>query len=290
MNCRSGGDMKSRSSSSWETPCKPFPASPGAPPRPVGPAHPVLGVGVSVLQVAPPGECDRHAPGSYRRRRAGGRATPNVTGMPSGNGAPDEDLRRVAAANARFLRAIETLTDADVGRSSDLEGWSRGHLLTHLARNADSHCRRAQAAARGDVVEQYAGGFEGRAAEIEAGARRSAEALIADCRTSAAALATVWSDLPPGAWSNVTRDVGGRERPLSALPARRWQELEVHLVDLDVGVSYADWSDDFVDVFLPKLRSTVDERLPSGAALPPSTFKDPREELAWLYGRVDRPD
>jgi maleylpyruvate isomerase len=210
--------------------------------------------------------------------------------MPSENGAPDEDLRRVAAANARFLRAIETLTDADVGRPSDLEGWSRGHLLTHLARNADSHCRRAQAAARGDVVEQYAGGFEGRAAEIEAGARRSAEALIADCRTSSAALATVWSDLPPGAWSNVTRDVGGRERPLSALPARRWQELEVHLVDLDVGVPYADWSDEFVVVFLPKLRSTVGQRLPTGAALAPSAFDDPREELAWLYGRVRRPD
>jgi maleylpyruvate isomerase len=100
----------------------------------------------------------------------------------------------------------------------------------------------------------------------------------------------VWSDLPPGAWSNVTRDVGGRERPLSALPARRWQELEVHLVDLDVGVSYADWSDDFVEVFLPKLRSTVGERLPTGAALAPSAFDDPREELAWLYGRVRRPD
>jgi len=210
--------------------------------------------------------------------------------MPPEHSAPDEDLRHVAAANARLLRAIEPLSDADVGRPTTLEGWSRGHVLTHLARNADSHCRRAQAAIRADVIEQYPGGFEGRAAEIEAGAGRGAEALIADCRASAAALAAVWSDLPPAAWSSVTRDVVGRERPLSALPARRWQELEVHLVDLDIGVSYGDWSDDFVDAFLPKLRSTVEDRLPAGAMLAPSAFDDPREELAWLYGRAHRPD
>jgi maleylpyruvate isomerase len=205
------------------------------------------------------------------------------------NGAPDEDLERVAAANARLLRAIEPLSDADMGRPTNLVGWTRGHVLTHLARNADSHCRRAHTAVHCEVIEQYPGGFAGRAAEIDAGAGRRAAALIADCRGSGAALAAVWSDLPPGAWSCVTRDVGGRKRPLRALPARRWQELEVHLIDLDVGVSYAQWSDDFVDVFLPKLRATVEDRLPRGAALT-SRFGDPREELAWLYGRVHRPD
>jgi maleylpyruvate isomerase len=206
------------------------------------------------------------------------------------NGVPDEDLQRVAAANVRLLRAIEPLSDADMRRPTNLEGWSRGHVLTHLARNADSHCRRAHAAVRSEVIEQYPGGFEGRAAEIDAGARRSAEAVIADCRASGAALAGVWSDLLPEAWSCVTRDVGGRERPLRALPSRRWQELEVHLIDLDVGVSYSQWSNDFVDVFLPKLQATVEDRLPSGTALPTFLFRDPREELAWLYGRVHRPD
>jgi maleylpyruvate isomerase len=205
------------------------------------------------------------------------------------NGVPDEDLQCVAAANARLLRAIDPLSDADMGRPTNLEGWTRGHVLTHLARNADSHCRRAHAAVHGEVIEQYPGGFAGRAAEIDAGAGRRAAALIANCRASGVALAAVWSDLPPDAWSCVTRDVGGRERPLRALPARRWQELEVHLIDLDVGVSYAQWSDDFVNVFLPKLRATVEDRLPRGATLT-SLFGDPREELAWLYGRVHRPD
>jgi maleylpyruvate isomerase len=210
--------------------------------------------------------------------------------MSQDTGPPDEDLRRVADANARFLRAIEGLSDRDVRAPTALPGWSRGHVLTHLARNADSHCRRADAAVRGEVIEQYEGGTEGRAAEIEAGARRSAEALIAEFGSSAAAIARVWAALPSLVWSRVTRDVGGRERALRALPSRRWQELEVHLVDLQVGVSYTQWSDDFVEVFLPKLRATVEGRLPKDAPRALAPFANPREELAWLYGRVRRPD
>jgi len=210
--------------------------------------------------------------------------------VPPASHAPEDDLARVADATARFLRAIEPLSDRDVQRSIGLDGWTRAHVITHLARNADSHWRRAHAAARGEVIEQYPGGSEGRAAEIEAGAARSAQATVEDFRKSSATLAAVWGDVAPEAWSGVTRDVGGRERPLGALPARRWQELEVHLVDLELGVSYADWSDDFLDVFLPKLRATVKARLRAGARIPSMPFGDRREELAWLYGRVHRPD
>lgn len=209
--------------------------------------------------------------------------------MPPAPDAPEEDLARVADATARFLRAIEPLSDRDMRQPIGLEGWTRAHVITHLARNADSHCRRAHAAARDEVIEQYPGGFEGRAAEIEVGAGRSAWATVEDFRASSAALAAVWRDVAPETWSRVTRDVGGRERPLGALPARRWQELEVHLVDLELGVSYSDWTDDFLEAFLPKLRATVKARLPAGARLPTTPFVDRREELAWLYGRVHRP-
>jgi len=210
--------------------------------------------------------------------------------MPPESVAPGKDLQRVADATARFIQAIEPLSDGDMRRSTNLAGWTRAHVLTHVARNADSHCRRADAAVRGEVIEQYPGGFEGRAAEIDAGAARSADVLIDDVRSSADTLTLVWSGLPAAAWSRRTRDVGGRERPLNALPARRWQELEVHLVDLDVGVSYRDWSDDFVAVFLPKLRATVDDRLPPGARISTQAFADSREELAWLYGRMRLPE
>ncbi|HVN50163.1 MAG TPA: maleylpyruvate isomerase N-terminal domain-containing protein, partial [Acidimicrobiales bacterium] len=128
---------------------------------------------------------------------------------------PDDDLRRVDDAQRRFEAAIADLDDAQVRAPCALPGWTVGHLLTHVARNADSHVLRTHAAERGEMVDQYPGGFEGRAQAIEEGAARPAVELVEDVRTSGAAVMAVWALVPDGAWANVTRDVGGRERPLS---------------------------------------------------------------------------
>jgi maleylpyruvate isomerase len=196
---------------------------------------------------------------------------------------PVQDIERVVQAQARFDDAIASLTDDVVRRDSALPGWTVGHVLTHVARNADSHRRRTEAAARHEVIDQYPGGWEGRGAEIERGASRAAAELIDDVRTSAQRMEEAWRAAPDFAWANVTRDVGGRERPLSELVARRWQELEVHLVDLDIGITYRDWPDDFVASWLPRLRASFADR-------PPTPPLDERDELAWLYGRLQRDD
>jgi len=202
--------------------------------------------------------------------------------------APIELLHRVDDAQQRFDHAIADLDDADIGRPSGLPGWTVGHVLTHVARNADSHVRRADAAARGEVVDQYPGGYRGRNEEIESGAHRTAPAIVADVRESAEQLRLRWLDLPDLAWSATTRDVGGRERPLRELPGRRWQELEVHIVDLGVGITYRDWPAAFVAVWLPRLSASLAARLPPGAETPQVRDLDDRTELAWLYGRVRR--
>ncbi len=204
---------------------------------------------------------------------------------------PVEDLARVEAAHERFMASVDGLDDEGARRAIALPGWTVGHLLTHLARNADSHTRRTEAAGRGEQVEQYPGGHAGRTAEIEHGAGRPAVVLVADVESSAATMMSAWRGAPDEAWSNLTRDVGGRERPLRALPYRRWQELEVHVVDLDRGVTHRDWSDDFVAAQLAKLRREGPERrLPPGASMPAPGLLDERDELAWLYGRLSRPD
>jgi maleylpyruvate isomerase len=204
--------------------------------------------------------------------------------------APVDDLRRVADAQARFEAAISSLDDARAASPCLLPGWTIGHLLTHVARNADSHIRRIEGARRGAVVEQYVGGFEGRARDIEQGAARSASDLIADVRDTAQRLAGAWPVGPDAAWSMVSADVSGRERRLHDLPGRRWQELEVHLVDLGTGPTIADWPDDFVHDRLPELRDSLAERLAQGAEPPSPGSLNETEELAWLYGRLTRPD
>ena len=205
-------------------------------------------------------------------------------------GGLDEERAQVRAAQARFDAVIADLTDADARRASLLPGWSVGHVLTHVARNADSHRRRAEAALDGTVVDQYPGGYPARTAEIEAGAARPAGALVDDVRGTADELEAAWSRVPADAWGQVSRDVSGRERPLRELPGRRWQELEVHVVDLDLGVGAVDWDDAFVASSLPPLRATLPSRLAPGTAPPAAGQLDPRTELAWLYGRLRRPD
>jgi maleylpyruvate isomerase len=208
----------------------------------------------------------------------------------TGVAAPQRDLDRVDDAQQRFVAAVTELDDAGLRRASHLPGWSTAHVVAHVARNADSHRRRADAAARGEVIDQYPGGFAGRAAEIEQSAARDRAELIDDLVTSAAQLAVAWRAVPPDAWDAISRDVSGRERALRELPGRRWQELEVHLVDLDAGVTPRDWPADFVAAALPTLRGTVASRLPAGATLPAPGMLDDRDELAWLYGRLDRPE
>jgi len=203
---------------------------------------------------------------------------------------PANDIVHVRDAQQRFLRAIDGLDDTTVHRPSLLPDWTVGHVLAHVARNADSHTRRCDAAARGETVEQYPGGYAGRAAEIEAGSARSAAQLVEDVRTSARRLDDAWTALADEAWDVVTIDVGGRERPLGELPARRWQELEVHVVDLGVGVTFRSWPADFVRTWLPRLRASLSQRLEAGLHVPAPGTLDEREELAWLYGRLERDD
>jgi maleylpyruvate isomerase len=199
---------------------------------------------------------------------------------------PLRHLEWVADAQARFQRAIEGLDDRTARAPSLLPGWTRGHLLTHVARNADSHRRRAQAAARGEIVEQYAGGYAGRAAEIDRDADKPAPELVEDVRTSAESLDAAWRTLPVETWNSHVSDVAGRMHLLRVMPARRWRELEIHLVDLNIGPSSDDWPGEFVQENLPVLRSTLESRLPADAVVPELTERD---ELAWLTGRLQHP-
>lgn len=199
--------------------------------------------------------------------------------------APRLDLDGVSAGHRRLFAAIAGFDDDAVRRPSLLRGWSVAHVLAHLARNADSHVRRTEAAARGEIVDQYVGGLEGRRREIDDGAKRPASELVDDVRRSALAAEAGWQDLPDEAWTARSRDAGGLVRPLFELPSRRRQEIEVHLVDLDIGVTYSAWPDDFVLEWLPRTRERMAGVLVEQAD--PGLI-DPREELAWLYGRLHR--
>lgn len=196
---------------------------------------------------------------------------------------PTHGIVRVKEAHRRLIDAVSVLTDEQLRRPSLLPGWTVAHVLSHLARNADSHTRRAAAAQRGEMVDQYGGGPAGRSNEIEDSARQDASELAADVQTSCLGVEESWDRLREVAWSGRTRDANGLTRPLFELPARRWQEVEVHLVDLDIGTTHRNWGDEFVLMWLPRTRERMARTL---REIPDPDIRDGRDELAWLYGRL----
>src|SRR6476661_9592554 len=93
-------------------------------------------------------------------------------GLGGGEMKPDDWITEAKAAHARLLADIADLDNATARGASLLPHWTRGHVLTHLARNADSNTGMFRAAQRGEVVFQYPGGADQRTGDIEAGAGR----------------------------------------------------------------------------------------------------------------------
>jgi maleylpyruvate isomerase len=186
-------------------------------------------------------------------------------------------LNEVTKSHSRLGTTLAALTDADARRPSLLPGWTVGHVLTHLARNADSHVRMLEAAARGEVADQYAGGNEQRAADIEAGAGRPAADLVADVLDAAARLERAFEATSDEVWRTGQGRMSSGTWPIAELPFRRWREVEIHHVDLGLGYGAGDWPEAYVAA---ELARTL-------AGLPPA---DRRGLLAWLVGRGPAPD
>ncbi|WP_165865766.1 maleylpyruvate isomerase family mycothiol-dependent enzyme [Vallicoccus soli] len=214
----------------------------------------------------------------------------------------------LAASTRRFLDAARGLDGAAVRAPSLLPGWTRGHVLAHVARNADGMVNLVRWAATGEETPMYADRAT-RDADIERGAGRPLAEHLADLEASAARLDAALQDLRGPALDAVVRTSSGTELPGRDLPWGRRRELEVHLVDLDVGTTPAHWPEDFVLRTLDDLaplfrhaRETPVRALRSAPAGPswevgargPDLHGPPSALLAWLTGRSSgdglRPD
>ncbi len=94
------------------------------------------------------------------------------------------ELADLEMATRRLLATAALLTDAQVREPSRLPGWTRGHVLTHLARNADGCCNLLAWARTGTETPMYPS-EAARDAAIAAGAGRRAADIAADARDSA---------------------------------------------------------------------------------------------------------
>ncbi len=148
-------------------------------------------------------------------------------------------LDPIAASTERFVDTAKGLSPADVAGESLVPPWTRGHVITHVARAADSLCRLLSWAETGVETPQYAG-MDARAEEIEAGAKRPVDELVADVAESAARFEAAVRALSSAAWHNEVRMRTGELRTPASLVPTRLRELEIHHMDLARGYSCAD--------------------------------------------------
>ncbi|MFI8945917.1 maleylpyruvate isomerase family mycothiol-dependent enzyme [Streptomyces sp. NPDC053750] len=148
------------------------------------------------------------------------------------------DLASVRDATERLLTAVGKLDNASVTESSRLPGWTRGHVLAHLARNADALVNVLQGR------PMYVSG-EARDADIERDAPRPLDAHLADVRESAARFQDASAALAD--WSRTVELRNGVTDSASRVPFRRWVEVELHHVDLGIGYELEDLPAEFTE-------------------------------------------
>ncbi|BCY06716.1 maleylpyruvate isomerase [Actinoplanes sp. L3-i22] len=208
----------------------------------------------------------------------------------------------VDQATETLLRTAGSLDDSVLGEPSALPGWTVGHVLTHLARNAEAYTNLLTWARTGVETPAYASP-EARNAAIEAGAGRPLDEQIADLRAAHERFADAAAAMPAEAWTFRYPSI---VPSAAAVPWARLREVEVHHVDLGRGYSPADWSDAFALRLLREIAGDLPGSAPA-MVLHPAGVDHPlhvgtpsdttpviggptRSIAAWLAGRADGAD
>lgn len=204
-----------------------------------------------------------------------------------------QDLRSVREATDRLLTAAAKLDNATLAEESRLPGWTRGHVLAHLARNADA------------LVEVFEGrpmyeSASSRESDIERDSGRPLLQQLEDVRHSADRWQAVAER--PQDWTRTVELRNGVTDAAARVPFRRLIEVELHHVDLNIGYELTDLPDEFTDreiAFLadrwagrPDVPPVTLRAMPGevwhtgGTEGTPVVLEGPKAELlGWLAGR-----
>lgn len=210
---------------------------------------------------------------------------------------PLEDVHRwKTELTQRLLGYTIAFTEDEWHQPARLPGWSRAHLATHLARNADELTAILTEVEAGRPQPEPTQAATQRA-QLEAGADRNGLALQIDLDAASSALQQAIEQVSD--W-DVPITLHGQRLPLSALPLDRLHEVSLHLLDLDCGATIevfpagaAEWLLRWAlfrlqDAGLPSITLTtesVQDTIGSGTDVPLSISGSDANVWGWLTGR-----
>jgi maleylpyruvate isomerase len=198
-------------------------------------------------------------------------------------GVADSSLARqrswLDAGTGLFFGTLGRVPDDGLSSQSLLPGWSRAHVVSHLARNADALCNLLTWARTGVETPMYRN-REARAADIEAGTRRPPGQLRADAEQAAQRLADAMASLSQPAWDSEVRTATGRAVPAREVVWMRVREVWVHAVDLDAGATFAAVPHDVAEALLDDALASIGRR----PDVPAVTARCTESQRAWRLG------
>lgn len=164
-----------------------------------------------------------------------------------------EELRRAAEAVAS---TTAKLTGRDVEAPSELPGWTRGHVLAHVTGISNAMARQLEFAARGETIELYDGGYEGRTRAIEMAAGHSLAEHRADLDAALERALRAFAGLDDAGWR---RPISYRGGVVFDGGLALWRELVIHATDLGTGRGPETWSRPFCEQLFDFLAARVPE-------------------------------
>jgi len=207
---------------------------------------------------------------------------------------PEDITTRVRTSITRLTDLTGTIDEDTARGPSALPGWSRGHVLIHLANFSRAMARQADEALAGRTIEVYDGGRPARDAAIEAGAALPAKDLAQAVTEGTGDLLKAWDQVGPSDWD---RPVAYRDGNLLDTAFCAWRELEIHTTDLALAPSIDDWSPIFclhlLDFLRPRTPDAItlvlqakDFTWQSGTGEPVALQGALTDLTAWYAGRT----
>jgi maleylpyruvate isomerase len=180
-------------------------------------------------------------------------------------------------ATQRLVRTVDGLDDEALAAPSGLPEWTRGHVVAHLALNAEGMAGVLDSRAEGEPTTMYSSD-EARSGDIDALASADRSELRDRFLAGTTLVAEAVERFPDELWTETfERTPGGRVVRYAAIAGMRLREVEIHHVDLDAGFSPDGWS----DAFSAHLIGAMVKRAPSD-----TSFRVLATDLArtWVIG------
>ena len=182
-------------------------------------------------------------------------------------------------ADARLVRTVDGFTGPDWEAPSALPGWTRAHVVAHLALNSEGLAGALGGVVSGEPVAMYAS-QEARDRDIDELAAAEPDELRARLMAGVTEFADAVTAVPDDAWGTRIERTPGSDRTFVAAAAvgMRLREVEIHHADLDAGYSHRDWPTAFSALVL-------DSMVKRGAARRPFTADPTDLDGTWELGQ-----